>query len=371
MDEQLEYTGFVMPMTIYLDEAGHTGENLLDPDQKFFVLSTICVSEPRARELKAEFFSDVQAPELKFKTLKKSDEHLDSVALFIHHLTEEEESPQATVRSYFFDKRYALLLKAIDYLIEPGLHEAGINLYEDGGHIALAHVFWVTLHVTGGEDLYVRFLQPFQAAFRNRNIRDLYPMIAMAKRLSKKSDIFQYFAHAARRKVQIKRLLDDLPPGALDLALTGTLRIMQAWRESIGPDEKLELVHDESSNMARQLDRWEFLVSADRDPFRARAPAGEISYPVDVSNTELVSSKSRIGVQLADVMAGALVEYKKSYAREAPQASITQAITRIVEAKTVIHLIPSAEVDPEKLGLAGTDQNASLNYLTWQHLKKE
>ena len=196
-------------------------------------------------------------------------------------------------------------------------------------------------------------------------------MIAMAKRLSKKSDTFRYFSRVARRKAQIKRLLKRLPPGALDLALTGTLRVMQTWRESVGPDENLHLVHDQSSNMARQLEQWEFLVSANRDPFRARSPAGEISYPVDVSNTELVSSKKSIGVQLADVIAGALVEYKKSYAREAPQAAITQAITGIVEAETVIYLIPSEEVTPEKLGLAGTDQNASLNYLTWQHLKKE
>lgn len=55
--------------TIFLDEAGYTGRNLLDPEQPILTLASLCYSEDACKDLKQRFFNRVKAKELKYSSL--------------------------------------------------------------------------------------------------------------------------------------------------------------------------------------------------------------------------------------------------------------------------------------------------------------
>ncbi len=68
--------------TVYFDESGYTGGDLINQDQKVFVLSSLWLTDEEARALKDHFFSRVNAPELKFSASKRKPKHLDAAIDF-------------------------------------------------------------------------------------------------------------------------------------------------------------------------------------------------------------------------------------------------------------------------------------------------
>lgn len=342
--------------TLFLDESGYTGQNLLDKNQPFFTLATLNISEEEAQELKDKHFGHVQSPELKFSVLRRGGRHLDAVAQFIRDLKPEQ------VLAYSFDKKYALLRKSIDYLIEPKMHEFGFNLYNDGGHIALANLYWIQLRARGGDPSLVCFLRPFQNAVLKENVYLLSQLEYQAQLLAQCCEPFLYYCGSTRAEQQevFTRLQGSLP---LDLAFTGALWLMSCWRDQLGQTEPLELHHDQSSNMAKQMDDWEFWMSDDRSHFQDERAAGGVQLPVGLGSTTLTNSKTSAGIQLADVLSGAINGVLTEYVRKAPESEIVQAVGDLDENERLIHMLPSMSVDPDELGTRGVDQNVSLTYM--------
>jgi hypothetical protein len=71
--------------TIFLDECGHTGEDLADPNQPAFVIATHRYAEADCHRLKLEFFAGVQTPELKHKSLQGRTKNQERVLAFVEH----------------------------------------------------------------------------------------------------------------------------------------------------------------------------------------------------------------------------------------------------------------------------------------------
>jgi hypothetical protein len=55
--------------TVYLDESGYTGEDLIQSDQPVFVICTYSVDEASCAAFKARHFTGVKATELKHSRL--------------------------------------------------------------------------------------------------------------------------------------------------------------------------------------------------------------------------------------------------------------------------------------------------------------
>ena len=72
--------------TIYFDESGYTGGDLVNSHQKTFVLVSLRMNEDEAAELKGGFFSAVKAQELKFSSIKKNPKQLSAAIEFLAHI---------------------------------------------------------------------------------------------------------------------------------------------------------------------------------------------------------------------------------------------------------------------------------------------
>ena len=89
--------------TVFCDESGYTGSNLLNLDQPVFVLATLMA--PECRELKDQFFRAVSADELKHSKLSGNLSQQKQILSFLGHLSANPEMVNLGVTH----KRYALV----------------------------------------------------------------------------------------------------------------------------------------------------------------------------------------------------------------------------------------------------------------------
>lgn len=106
---------------IAFDESGNTGADLLNTDQSVFVLASVCYTE--ANQLLDLVFTP-QSREAKFKRLKKSRAGERRVISFL----QSEFVTAERVKINVFHKRYMVVTKIVDILIETIAHRDGIDL---------------------------------------------------------------------------------------------------------------------------------------------------------------------------------------------------------------------------------------------------
>jgi hypothetical protein len=112
--------------TIFMDESGYAGQDLLNTEQPVFALATLNCTEERCQELKKTFFKEVKADELKYSSMKKLVKQQRMILKFMNELSRTPE----LIKVNLVHKKYMLTGKLVDFVVEPGLKTQGINLYE-------------------------------------------------------------------------------------------------------------------------------------------------------------------------------------------------------------------------------------------------
>lgn len=150
---------------IYLDECGFTGEDLFNSDQPIFTLASIDLSEEVCLELKDKHFSSIQADELKHSNLARHPKQQEMVVDLIKNLGQ---SYPKSIKFAVAHKRYVLVTKIVDILIESLAYEDGINLYKDGANIAYSNMLFYIVRNLVSEDFFNNMIFNFQGMIRER-----------------------------------------------------------------------------------------------------------------------------------------------------------------------------------------------------------
>lgn len=117
-----------MPVrTIYFDEAGYTGYNLLDPVQPIFAIASVDIDEQLASDILQNSFPKYQGDEFKFSNIWRSGNRA-GLGRFCASL--EQYADKAFC--YAINKRFSVLTKAVDFLIEPYMTDSGYDFYGEG-----------------------------------------------------------------------------------------------------------------------------------------------------------------------------------------------------------------------------------------------
>jgi hypothetical protein len=117
------------PRLISCDEAGFTGNKLLNPDQPFFSYASHDLSLDEARDLISRLRAkhSVQMPGLKAAKLLKS---VRGRRLILEVL----DTMSGRYIASVYDKRYSLAAKLFEYLYEPVLQSNNILFYRHKVH---------------------------------------------------------------------------------------------------------------------------------------------------------------------------------------------------------------------------------------------
>ncbi len=336
--------------TIFVDESGYTGFDLLNADQPAFALASLQFSEEESRELRHRFFGAVGSAELKHSRLRRRPNRQALVVDFLEHLSEN----SSAFKIAAVHKRFALVCKMVDLLVEPSMRKHGYDAYQDGANLALANItFYIvkSLSPAGFWDHLLSTFQHFVCNPTHETARDLYDVLDDVSAPPPLVSVLQYYKLAIR----------DLGPGVLstlscdclDVALTCALNLMACWRAAT--TSRLELIHDASSKMAEQRDLWEATMDPTLQPVTVGYDRRTMRYPIAVHRTMLESSQQWAGLQLADVVAGAVAHALRHRTPEkGARDAYAERIISIIDRWSVPVIVwPELKVTPEELGTIG------------------
>jgi len=126
--------------TVYMDESGYTGYDLLNATQPFQAASSLIIDEKTAQSLIDETFPRRRAKELKHKKLSKYKSYWEPLLEIQKIILNDFYG-----LTYVCNKKYFLILQFLDDCVEPFFYQNGINFFKDGQNYALASLLYCVL----------------------------------------------------------------------------------------------------------------------------------------------------------------------------------------------------------------------------------
>ncbi len=344
--------------TIFLDESGYTGQDLLNVTQPIFTLASLNLPESDCIELKNNFFNKVQAAELKYSALSRRPRQQKLILDFLKELSYEPN----LVKFVIAHKQYVLVTKMVEILVEPATYEDGLDLYNRGANIALSNLIYYTFPVFGGEAFFQKLLKNFQDMIRSRT-KESYKAFfepLFTQDYPQELDELLTYLRVSHTKFGYNLLEDD---SSLDIATSCTLSLMTSWQDYLNED--LTLIHDNSSAMAKDRKIWDILVNPNLPSIEVGYDRRKTQFPIRVVETHPEDSKNWAGLQLADILAGAFSKSARwLYEGQSTDDDFGKRLAEICgESFDCFPICPQKEFTPEQMGT--TDNNAAdpLDYI--------
>lgn len=336
---------------IYCDEAGNSGENLLDKEQPFFVLASNDFGRSEAILLLDHVYSP-QGGEPKFKTLKKTSDG-------IRRLTRLLADPRLNNNRVVIDvyhKRFMVVAKMVDLIAETLIHETDGDLYLRGANLAMSNMLYYCMPTFCGELVTDRFLRSFTDLMRQRTEAHAAAFFREGQAMLEASSneefkvVLRPFTDPLVREVWF----EGINPLALDPAIPALFQHINAW--GIRKPDRFRVIHDRSKpvlasqqifeNMMAHNEEQSALIGYDRRQFK---------FPLRAESLEQGDSLEHPQLQLADLCAGAVSYFFKC--REVGKLDeLAMAICNLGCIEWAINMVvPSPDVTPEELGTNSED----------------
>lgn len=294
-----------MTLLIACDEAGHTGPDLLSPDQRIFAYASVNIGDKEAAELIAEARSrfPVQMPELKATKLLKTKRGRALIAFLLQSL-----EGRFAINAH--DKLVALCGWIFEYIYAPVVQNDPEIFYEKNLHRFVAMFSWMWFHERGSNA--ETAVEEFQNYMRTRDPNDA-PLFFQEdwsaldqNELGHPFELVLRFASGYRDLIaadnrRAEAMLPDNGTWLLDLSASALWSHLNHWG---GRHQPLDVRCDVSKPLQANIAAFR---GDERDPavMRARQMRRDESLGWTLARPiEFVDSKNYSAVQLADVLAG-------------------------------------------------------------------
>ncbi|MBB4010266.1 DUF3800 domain-containing protein [Allorhizobium taibaishanense] len=286
---------------IYFDESGQTGAHLLDRNQPYFTLGSTNISEAESAEIIEECFPRAKGPELKSRSLFRRESGRRSFISFAKVVGQ---------RGNRFcgakiDKRFSIICKMVDNLVEPMLRAMRYDFYADNYAARFANMANYAIARTMDERASTELLESYntfartpsgetlgalQATLRANLVAAPYGSEMFLSMMSRGADSFEQFHD-----------LSDFND-TNDLHLTAVLQCMGFWQKGYkGP---FEVVHDESTHFFKRSQLWKVMTNPQAEEAIIQVGDKTLNLPINVQSTTASRSHENASLQLCDLIAG-------------------------------------------------------------------
>jgi hypothetical protein len=288
------------PATIYFDESGFTGNNLLHPQQTVFSYGSVRSDEEEAKAVVESLIGryNVQNKELKGANLIKYNRGRRAISEVLRHF-------EGRMKVSVSEKKYALAAKFFEYIFEPPLQQNNFLFYRLDFHRFISNILYVEFVArgAGAEEIFEDFerlmrsgsFEGLESLFSASSHPEISPILAQIKDFA----IFN-------RNAIAQELSGYVGTGAgkwvLDLTNTALFSLLAQWGKDFGP---LTAVCDKSKPLASDQELFNVMIG--RTDRKFSLLGGEES-PITFNlggPIQLVDSRTTPGVQLADCVAAA------------------------------------------------------------------
>jgi len=291
----------VAELTLYFDESGFTGDNLLNDDQQTFAYGSINIDPERAEKLVSYIIQkyEIQNGELKAVKLIRRDAGKQAILEILEEVAQD-------VKVSVSDKKYALAAHFFEYIFEPVIAEKNSIFYDLEFHKYISNVLYISF-ITN-DDLAKQILPIFEKLIRNKDLSHIEEIIALLNNNPNKSEELDFFekvlSFVDAHKDIIYQEISTLPPWTLDLSLTSLHSLLCEWgvigKEMVAFCDNSKPIEQKQEFFSNFIGREDIVYSQFSKNVGKPMP---ITY--NLKEINLVDSKVHYGVQLADIVATA------------------------------------------------------------------
>lgn len=323
-----------------IDESGYTGFDLLNPEQRFQGAAAIAISNDDAARLIREHFPRLQAPELKYRSLSRRPGHRASLLALMRDTL----SHYKCV-THVLDKRYLLIMKFLDYAVEPYYHKRNLNFYEGGYNYSTGSLLTLLGPQILGEAPLAAMLAAFQRAMKEKSPESLSDLVT-AVRATRWKELPEVLGPLAKYAAPECLQAIATPGVTTDLALVVMIALIS--RMEAMTDGPYRVEHDQSKNLETYHGLMQqFIGHKDRVALRASKIAG-ITFPLKLTEVIQIDSKTSPAVQLADVMIGAALEVANTLVGHRSGGLAPDDILPLYAEHQIIHMLPDLDLAEQR-----------------------
>jgi uncharacterized protein DUF3800 len=288
--------------SIYCDESGFTGGNLLDSQQPTFAYSAVAIEREEADELLARARAALgiaNLGEMKSGTLYGSRKGRAALAEVVRAVGD---------RSLVFmaDKKFALACKFFEYVFEPILSENNAFFYRRGFHKFIANLLYLKLRIN--DPTAEQMVVAFQRFMRSRDAGEIAAMLGTdmdedVDPLKQMLDIANAYRDQIGDELNTLGGNDAVGKCVLDLTTSGLFVLLGAWGERF---PQLDVFCDRSKPLESYPELFAVTVGRQERSYmtfedRATPITFNLARPIS-----FVDSRDHAGVRVADLVAGAV-----------------------------------------------------------------
>lgn len=326
------------PLTIYCDESGAEGDNLLNGNTKWFSHGATTCSPLESKGIIEHIKRDLRLhddiKEIKsHRILQKQSNFKNLLKILSTYEVLESKASISIVH-----KEYHAVVKFIDTAFEPVLHHLEFDFYRDSDPIAWTKLVFSQGANAFGEENWKFFLNTFinygRRSIRNRapvTDRELFDLIERMYHEAKTEDMKNIFKLINFGKPLLPRYAKNDATGmpGLDPLLPSVMATAKEWSRRSG-GRSIEIVHDNQHVLTAETIK--LLVELPNE-------IQEFDYqPPEITDIRLVDSASNPSIQIADIVAGIGTMLDTKY------ASLEEALNKFPEVLPALcedsHLVP-------------------------------
>lgn len=286
---------------IYFDESGNTGTQLLDPQQPYFTTGSTDIPDDEAADIIKRCFPRYKGGEIKSKEILKRGQGRQAFLSFAREVGRLPERFVATK----INKRFTVLCKMVDHLVEPVLHAAGYDFYKDDYAARYANMAYYAFENFLNKEASTALFKAYNDLARFPDTDRLGTLrTALQNAKSNAPEGTEVFLDSM---VEGTNQLDDAGLESLDdsndIHVTSLVSSMGHWQSRY--TGSFAVFHDESMHFFSRSRRWSEMT----DPSQPAQviQVGEkktLTLPISVVSTTSTLSHQCASVQLCDLIAG-------------------------------------------------------------------
>jgi len=288
-------------VTLYFDESGFTGENLLCEDQQTFAYASVNIVAEEAQLIVDKIIDKykIQNAELKgVKLIRKSrgkkaileilEEIKDKIKISVHH------------------KKFALTAHFFEYVFEPVLAKKSLIFYQQDFHKYISNALYISL--INNHVLATKIMKVFEKLMRKKELSHLDEIISILEEYKGSSESLEFLnqlvVFITNHKEIIYEEIKELPTWTIDLSMTSLNALFSEWGAT---GSEITAFCDNSKPIDEQKKMFEPMMGRKDivySPFLLN-DGKPIPLTYNLKEINMVDSKAYAGVQLADIVATA------------------------------------------------------------------
>ena len=290
--------------TIYFDESGYTGNNLLSPNQPAFVYASAAIDPAYASSLHSEILSrfHIQGKELKAKNLIKSTRGREAISWLLNECKD-------VACIVVANKEFSLAGKFFEYIFEPVLKTHNSWFYAIGFHNFVANLLYMLSVAKDKRAEYI--LSKFETLMRTLDVDDLERLLTTSEQIIKINDplglILTFgICHIDKINDEIKDLskIEGVSRWALELTTTSLFWMLSFWSERF---DLMEVYCDKSEPLDINRPLFDTMIGRKDIIYMKLGSQPERALTYNLSGPiELIDSQQSPGIQIADVLSGSI-----------------------------------------------------------------